>query len=236
MNKYNLDAQFSALSTKQIQKMVTSRLTKESDISEQITELEIKQEKTFSDDYYDSLQTKIDRFQNQLDDISDWMAAAKPLFSKTLWNELVDNNQSWMHESTNENLFSEANVQHLAKIYDILSKKTWADGTDLLKDMIEKADESESYAADFQQWINASEGQTLILRQLTEGFRSNYTNDLDHFNATHSIDSASAILVQEKHNAQVHTEFDGDLDNYRNHVEAIGDSPNHLTNQNAIKN
>lgn len=75
--------------------MITLRIEKDAKCSNQITELEIKQENCSSDDYYDSLQSKIDKLQNKMDDISDWMVAARPLFSSDLWNELVDYNQCY---------------------------------------------------------------------------------------------------------------------------------------------
>ena len=94
---YNLDEQFSNLTTKQITKMVELRIKKESELSEMVTSLEIKQGNCSNDDRYDQLQGKIEKLETKMEDYAEWLNAAKALVSEPLWNKMVDNDQTWAY-------------------------------------------------------------------------------------------------------------------------------------------
>lgn len=85
---YNLDEQFSNLSTKQIEKMIKSRINKYHQASESLEPLEIILQRN-SD--YPKIQARVDNIKSVMFDIDDWMSAAHILFSKKCWDNMVDN-------------------------------------------------------------------------------------------------------------------------------------------------
>ena len=95
---YNLDEQFSNLTINQITKMVKLRIKKESELSAMVTNLEIKQENCSNDDRYYKLESKIEKLQNKMQNYAEWLSAAKVLFSESLWNQMVENNEIWAYE------------------------------------------------------------------------------------------------------------------------------------------
>lgn len=84
LNQYNLDEQFATKTINQIKAMMTTRKNRELEASEHIEQ--------YGEYPYSDLPkhvTSVKKASKVIDDCNDWINAAFPLFSNSLWDEMV---------------------------------------------------------------------------------------------------------------------------------------------------
>jgi len=84
INPYNLDEQLAAKSIKQVKVMMSTRKNKELEANEHIEQYG---EYPYSD--LPKYVTSVNKANKIVDDCSDWLKAAFPLFSNALWDEMI---------------------------------------------------------------------------------------------------------------------------------------------------
>ena len=84
INQYNLDEQLSTKSIKQVKAMMNTRKIKES-----VATAHIEQYGEYPYSDLPKYVTSVKKANKVIDDCSDWLKAAFPLFSAKLWDEMI---------------------------------------------------------------------------------------------------------------------------------------------------